>query len=145
MATFSTAVEISNRSALSNWANKLQAKSLSITAAVPLNWRSPRSITGMPPPPTAITITPVSTRALIGSNSTTSTGSGEATTRRQPRPASSTTSQPMSSARPWASAWSINPPIGLDGFLNAGSFRSTRTCVMTVATGLFTPRWRSSF
>ena len=46
-------------------------------------------------------------------------GRGEATTRRQPRLASSTTSQPSSFLRRRASASSMNEPIGLVGLVNA--------------------------
>jgi hypothetical protein len=56
--TFYTAVEIKNRSAPINCANRLLAKSLSITAAIPRSVRSPISMTGIPPPPTVITTTP---------------------------------------------------------------------------------------
>jgi hypothetical protein len=62
-ATFSTAVEIRRRSAWISCANKLLAKSLSITAAVPTYWPSPLSITGIPPPPTVMTTTPALMRA----------------------------------------------------------------------------------
>ena len=55
--------------------------------------------TGMPPPPTAMTTTPASMSWRITSISTMRFGWGEATTRRQPRPASSSTSQPSSSRR----------------------------------------------
>jgi hypothetical protein len=59
-------------------------------------------------------------------------GSGEATTRRQPRPASSRTAQPSWSRRRIAVASSMNEPIGLEGLANAGSSRATSTCVITV-------------
>ena len=62
------------------------------------------SITGMPPPPTPMTMKPALTRVLMASASTIFTGRGEATTRRQPRPASSTTAQPSFSCRFLASA-----------------------------------------
>ena len=74
-------------------------------------------MTGMPPPPTVITMMPSLISALTVSSSTISFGRGEATTRRQPRPASSTTLQPISVLRRLASASSMNPPIGLVGFL----------------------------
>ena len=54
-----------------------------------------------------------------------------ATTRRQPRPASSRTAQPSSSRRRIAVSSSMNEPIGFDGFANAGSSAATSTCVTT--------------
>ena len=54
-------------------------------------------------------------------------GLGEGTTRRYPRPLSSTMSHPRVSANRVASLWEKNGPIGLVGWLNAGSLRSTMT------------------
>src|SRR3990167_840609 len=70
------------------------ARSFSITASTP---RSPPSVstTGIPPPPTAIGVVPASTSARTSGASTTRPGRGEGATRRQPRPASSTTRQPL--------------------------------------------------
>src|SRR3990172_5072935 len=65
----------------------------------------------------------------IDACSTMALGSGEGTTRRQPRPASSTTCQPSCSRCAAALASSMNEPIGLLGFREAGSFFSTSTCV----------------
>ena len=50
--------------------------------------------TGIPPPPQAITSTPAFTNSRITASSTISTGSGEGTTRRYPRAASSTIVHP---------------------------------------------------
>ena len=65
--------------------------SLSITASTPHN-NSILSVftTGIPPPPTAITILSLSTSCLITFFSIMSIGSGEGTTLLYPRPASST-------------------------------------------------------
>ena len=62
-----------------------------------------------------------------------STGSGEGTTRRQPRPSSSATVQPRAAARRSASSRSRNGPIGLVGRENAGSAGSTVTWVTSAA------------
>jgi len=52
--------------------------------------------TGMPPPPTAMTTTSWSRSRRMVSCSRMEMGLGEATTRRQPRPASSLSVQPFS-------------------------------------------------
>ena len=56
-------------------------------------------------------------------------GIGEATTWRQPRPASSLTVMPMASALALAVSSSMNAPTGLVGFWNAGSSSSTTVWV----------------
>lgn len=81
----------------------------------------------------------------IDGSSTMRVGMGEATTRRQPRPASSTTSHLSRSRRSMASSSSINEPIGLVGFLNAGSLALTSVWVTTVATGRSMPMSRRWF
>ena len=63
-------------------AELLDAGSLSITAATPESVPSASSITGMPPPPTVITIKPRLSRSLMMSISMILTGRGEGTTRR---------------------------------------------------------------
>ena len=80
------------------------AKSLSITASTPFKrFKTLVRVTGMPPPPAAITMTPSLTSSMMAPFSIISIGLGEATTRRQPRPASSLTIQPFSLARALAS------------------------------------------
>jgi hypothetical protein len=69
-------------------------------------------------------------------------GSGEATTRRYPRPESGLTTQPRLAASCCASLRSKNGPIGLDGDWNAGSAGSTVTWV-TSAAAVPGPRSRS--
>lgn len=70
------------------------AKSLSMTASIPRKrFKTLVLTTGMPPPPTAITMAPFSAKSLMVRFSTISMGLGEGTTRRQPRPASSLTVQ----------------------------------------------------
>jgi len=132
MATFSTAVLIRNKSALIMLARMEEPKSLSITASTPTRFPSGVSITGMPPPPTATTTKPARIRLWIASASTILWGIGEGTTRRHPRPASSTMVQP--SVFIFSLAWtsSMKEPIGLVGFLKAGSSRSTIVWVTTV-------------
>ena len=98
----------------------------------------------MPPPPEAITVKPAAMSATTAGNSTIFTGMGDGTTRRQPRPASSATFQPSASACERAVASSMNEPIGLLGFWKAGSFRSTRVWVMTVAVCFWIPSRRNS-
>ena len=83
-------------SAFTNSANFSAAKSLSTTASTPFKvFKTLVRTTGIPPPPTAITIAPDSTSVTISRLSTISTGAGEATTRRYPRPESSAISQPL--------------------------------------------------
>ena len=117
---------------------------MSITAATP--WRSPWAsrTTGMPPPPTATTTNPASRRTRIASISTIRFGSGDGTTRRHPRSASSTTCHPSSSRRRFASSSVRNEPIGFVGWANAGSSGSTSTWVTTDATSRRMPRTRKS-
>jgi hypothetical protein len=61
-------------------------------------------------------------------------GTGEGTSRRQPRPASSPTIQPKSRSRRFASASERNGPTGFAGAWKAGSLGSTTTWVTTVTT-----------
>ncbi len=64
MATFSTAVSMMSKSASSSLASRQLAKSLSMTAPTPLS--SPfSSMTGMPPPPAAMTTWPACKRARM--------------------------------------------------------------------------------
>ena len=62
-ATFSTAVRMIRKSAFNCCARIQLAKSLSITAPTPFKW-FPRRITGIPPPPLAMTTSPASKRSL---------------------------------------------------------------------------------
>lgn len=62
-ATFSTAVRMIRKSAFNCCARRQLAKSLSITAPTPFKW-FPRRITGIPPPPLAMTTSPASKRSL---------------------------------------------------------------------------------
>ena len=104
---------------------------MSITAATPLRFPSASATTGIPPPPTETTTKPASISARIASSSTIRSGAGDATTRRQPRPASSRTAQPSSSRRRIAVGSSMNEPIGFDGLAKAGSSAATSICVTT--------------
>src|SRR5215213_11418676 len=98
----------------------------------------------MPPPPAATTTAPVCRRASMAGCSTISIGSGEGTTRRQPRPASSRITQPWPSMRRRASVSSKKLPIGLEGERNAGSPASTRVRVTTVTVRRATRAWRKA-
>jgi len=84
-------------------------------------------------------------RSLTASNSTMRTGFGEATTWRQPRPASSLNVQPVSAALALASSSERKAPTGLVGFRNAGSDGSTTVCVTTQAVERSMPRSFMSF
>ena len=66
-----------------------------MTASIPSKPWSRRT-TGMPPPPTATTSRPASRSVRTAPSSTTSSGLGDGTTRRQPRPGSSFRAQPRS-------------------------------------------------
>ena len=114
-ATCSTPVLIKKRSAPIRLARKLLPKSLSTTAAMPRSSPLLLRVTGMPPPPAAITIHPAATASAMAASSMISTGCGEAITRRHPRPASSTTCHPSASKRR-AVASSRKLPMGLVGF-----------------------------
>ena len=60
-----------------------------MTASTPTRKPLASRITGMPPPPPAMTLWPFSSSVLMASNWTISRGRGEGTTLRQPRPESS--------------------------------------------------------
>ena len=79
-----TSVAMTSTSTVIDRASRAAPRSLSMTASTPVSVPSSRRTTGMPPPPLAITTKPASTRACTAGASTTSSGSGEATTRRQP-------------------------------------------------------------
>jgi hypothetical protein len=66
-----------------------------MTASTPLRSPFASRTTGIPPPPTATTTKPASISALIESSSMMVIGAGLGTTRRQPRPASSTIAKPL--------------------------------------------------
>ena len=81
----------------------------------------------------------------MASNSTMRTGAGEATTWRQPRPASSLNVAPVSFARRTASSSVRNAPTGFVGSWNAGSFASTTVWVMSATDERMMSRRLSSF
>ena len=114
-----------------------------MTASTPVRPDSSRA-TGMPPPPHAITICLARRSSRTCGHSTTSIGTGEATTLRQPRPASSTTSHPRAWASRFARPAEKNGPIGFVGVVKPGSPRSTTTWVTTAATARSWPRASSS-
>src|ERR687898_391295 len=96
--TAPTSVRITNLSASTPGASRADARSLSITASTP--WiRLSRRTTGIPPPPQATARAPESSKERICAISTTSSGAGEGTARRHPRPCSSTSVQPRSCSR----------------------------------------------
>ena len=71
-----------------------------------------RTVTGIPPPPAAITTQPSSMRSRTVSSSTMSWGTGLGTTRRQPRPESSRTWYPVAFAKTRASVSVMKAPMG---------------------------------
>lgn len=94
MKTLGTAVTETKISAFTSSASFSAAKSLSMTASIPFKrFKTLVRTTGMPPPPAAMTMMPSLTSSRMAFFSTISMGLGEATTRRQPRPASSLTAQ----------------------------------------------------
>mmetsp|Transcript_14916 Transcript_14916/g.38109 ORF Transcript_14916/g.38109 Transcript_14916/m.38109 type:complete len:245 (+) Transcript_14916:163-897(+) len=140
-ATLRTAVQSTNASTRSSAARISEVRSLSTTAGTPRQTPDSSCTTGMPPPPPATTMKPASTRFAIASRSRISSGSGDATTLRQPfaAPFSSsltTHSFPPSATCSAASSPVIHGPIGLSGLPNALSPASTRTRVTTVTTFL---------
>lgn len=80
MQTNYTSVRIKNISAFTFCASIFPALSLSITASDPFNRPFSDLITGIPPPPLAITIIPLLTKHFIASSYSIPYGSGEATT-----------------------------------------------------------------
>ncbi len=68
--TFSTTVQIKSKSALIFEASREDAKSLSITASIPTITPSSLLYTGIPPPPTAITIKSLSASNSISNGNT---------------------------------------------------------------------------
>ena len=99
----------------------LEVRSLSMTASTPSKSPWVLRITGTPPPPQAMTMWPLRAASEIIALWMTFLGVGEGTTRRQPRPASSTTFQPNFSRRSSASSFSRKGPTGLVGLSKAGS------------------------
>ena len=93
-ATPSTPVGMISRSAPSSAASRADARSLSTTASTPTSAPASSRATGTPPPPAVTTTAPWAHNARTTGSSTISIGIGEATVRRQPRPASSTIVQP---------------------------------------------------
>ena len=93
--TLSTAVKIKRKSAFNSDASSALDLSLSITASTPTNLPFLLT-TGIPPPPTVITVSPASTILLIASISTMCNGFGEGTTFLYPLPESSTKVNPFS-------------------------------------------------
>ena len=92
------------RSASTNSAKRCDAKSLSITASTPVKLPFASFTTGIPPPPAATTTCPSFNKVRMVLISLISTGFGEATTLRQPRPASSLKVAPDFSASAFASS-----------------------------------------
>ena len=75
-----------------------------MTASTPDNRPSSSCTTGIPPPPAATTICPLSMSARIVLISLIPTGFGDATTLRHPRPESSLKVAPVFSASAFASS-----------------------------------------
>ena len=116
-------------------------KSFSMMALAPFK-AVPCCITGIPPPPQAITTWSASERVLIASISYMSMGLGEGITLLNPF-SSSTTKLPLFISAS-ASSRFIYLPITLVGLVNALSNGSTLTCVIMVHTVLYIPLLSSS-
>ncbi len=114
-----------------------------MTASIPRSEPSASRTTGMPPPPLATTTKPASTRACTAGASRISSGSGEATTRRQPFSPRSSQVSPCSTSRAASSA-GRNRPIGLVGLVKPGSSMLTSARVTSAAVRRSTPRRASS-
>ena len=119
-----TSVAITKRSALISRARRQLAKSLSMTASIPVR-NCPLSgwhMTGIPPPPVQITTAPLSSSHRIGRISKIRFGRGEGTTRRQVSP-SRRNCQPFSVTIRSASIFCI---LGADKFCGIGKGRIGR-------------------
>ena len=114
-----------------------------MTASMPRSEPSASRTTGIPPPPLAITTNPASTRACTAGASRISSGSGEATTRRQPFSPRSSQVSPCSTSSAASSA-GRNRPIGLVGLVKPGSSSETSARVTSAAVRRSTPRRASS-
>ena len=125
-------------------ARSAEVRSLSTTACTPCQSPFAARITGMPPPPPAMTTVPAPSSASITCRLITARGSGEATQWRQPRPASSIMRHPFAS-RAFASSAEKNGPMGFDGVRSAGSSGSTSTWVTTQAACRSTRARRRAF
>ena len=77
-------------------------------------------LTGIPPPPEAMTIVPLAASIRMDARLDDLDGSGEGTTRRHPGPSGATV-QPFSPASCLAVASSYIGPTGFDGVRKAGS------------------------
>ena len=84
-------------------------------------------------------------RSFTASNSTMRTGFGEATTWRQPRPASSLNVQPVSAALAFGLLLGEEGADGLGGVLERRVAGSTTVCVTTQAVERSMPRSFMSF
>ena len=144
-ATLSTSVEKTSTFAPNSRASRQDAASLSMTAGRGRRDPSGLYMTGIPPPPAATTSVPLSSSVRIAASSMISIGSGDGTTLRQPRFASSAIAQPSSSACCRASDSLMNGPMGLVGLSKLGSSGSTTTCVTMATTGCTFPWLRNSF
>ena len=104
-----TSVAITSTSASTVRASSAAPRSLSMTASTPRSRRRASRTTGMPPPPLATTTKPASTRACTAAASMISRGSGDATTRRQPRSPRSCQVSPCSTSSAASSRRQVAP------------------------------------
>src|SRR6266508_1984075 len=139
----STSVARTRRRAPTVRASSAAARSLSMTASTPRKVPSGSRTTGIPPPPAAITRYPAASSVPTAGASSTSTGSGDATTRRQPRAPRSRHTCPCSIIT-FASSAGRYRPMGLVGAWKPGSAASTRVRVTSAATGRRPASVRSS-
>src|SRR3954471_11862389 len=139
--TFGTSVAITRVSASISVARMAAVRSLSMTASTPRS-ACPSclsSMTGMPPPPAQTTRKPAAASAWMAGVSRTDSGSGEATTRRQPRSPRSSQIWPSETNRS-ACSRGRNRPTGFEGSWKCGSSASTRVRVTRPAVRCGRPR-----
>jgi hypothetical protein len=121
IAAASTSVAITKQSTPTACASSAPLRSLSSTASTPRSVPFSRTI-GIPPPPAAITTAPADTSSRIVATSRISSGSGDGTTRRQPRSPRDSQFSPAA-IRSRASTSVSQRPIGLVGRCHAGRRR----------------------
>src|SRR3954451_528780 len=139
--TWATSVAMTRVSASTSRARIAAVRSLSMTPSPPRRAAPsvPSSLTGIPPPPAQTTTKPAAASAWIAGESTTDLGSGEATTRRQPRSPRSSQVLPRETNRS-ASSRGRKRPTGFENSRKPGSSASTSVRVTRPAVRWGRPR-----